>query len=987
MKWSSAPFEALYYSIEIDQFDVNLFHDLLPDLQQLNLNQGKQKNNASRTQLEKGELTLSDGSSYKFNQQFIIAAINLSDELNLDELVVAELIISGSESGAPLENMDNLSLINVGKRQYFFRRQYILQILAYLIDCLQNDNQIYKDLTQDAKLLNNILPAFESIHLQLSEVKDSINKAQILENFNSLIQQNIKFKMDSLLKEYDILSQILFGLINKESEIKQKTILDVVNHVTQMDSDDFFIVYYLPAIFHAFNNLDKFPDNDVKELHAQFLKDLEREDIYTKPIKVAIIFIFLTSFISWCKVNPKTRAKLIDFKTAVDEPMTAAVELGAIEQLLIIAADTSIVEQDKSMELFYDIRSLLERHIPRLRPKQLQMDRTGDNNNTTEVSSAITATTNTMTNDGSRSSLMDLNQQFQNIILSDQTESFFLSSFNCSLQRVIADCAFLLTKVKDAEEDSLLSGEDLSLDDVCVKADLERFFLTVYYFYASRPNLSCEFWNDKESNSYGFIEWSSKCTDSLMKSCFYLMISSLSFGHDNAINVFHYFGDNNAISWTTISQSISDYIVKINNLSKTVQQRQQQIEDTTTNNNNNELDSITVALDEGLNEEAIIFLSSLLTLIGSVAHDVDEDTKVILSNTFSNILFEFAKVDTPLIGACFKTLGQLVPEETSSKLNLWRSLDTLIFKTATLTNATDSYKSAFKSILINYNEILGFLQLFNNLLKIESTYLNTNGFLTFGKLSFPARLGQGYRKLGIWPYFDYILNDIFVSSHLIPDSDNRRAIQLPILEIIETSLYSFDYSIILNSLLIGTNLDQFGANLDFFTYVQESPATVIFNHLFTEKIYKSLFKIINVGVDHLSIDLGGGSTQLRLIKQGIKIINLVLEFQATFAEEFVNIITKQKNKEYYLPKNFGLHGLPSFYDAIFFNLPIVAHLGLYVGLDNYDVALESLNALIKLENNSPSNESGSAGPNKLLTIFDAVDDSARIKEASFYFSN
>ncbi|CAI6739874.1 ANL_collapsed_G0029560.mRNA.1.CDS.1 [Saccharomyces cerevisiae] len=87
------------------------------------------------------------------------------------------------------------------------------------------------------------------------------------------------------------------------------------------------------------------------------MKDLKDDSIYTKPVKVALIFIFLLTSLGGVKKTPKRRADTMDFKTDVDEPMTSAVELGAIEQILIFAADTSIVEQDKSMELFYDIRS------------------------------------------------------------------------------------------------------------------------------------------------------------------------------------------------------------------------------------------------------------------------------------------------------------------------------------------------------------------------------------------------------------------------------------------------------------------------------------------------------------------------------------------------------------------------------------------------------------------------------------------------------
>ncbi|CAI4561574.1 CEI_1a_G0029160.mRNA.1.CDS.1 [Saccharomyces cerevisiae] len=981
MKWSAIPFETLYRSIESDEFDFDLFKEVLPDLQNLNLNTDKLKNNASRSQLEKGEIELSDGSTFKVNQEFIFEAISLSDELNLDEIVACELILSGDTTA------------NNGKVQYFLRRQYILQIVSFIVNCFHEDTELYQELIKNGALVSNILSAFKFIHTQLSEIKQQINKAQILENYNALFQQNIKFRRDFLLREYDILSQILYGLVDKGAIMKNKDfILSLLHHVSELDSNDFFIIYYTPAFFHLFASLRVLPDADVKLLHSQFMKDLKDDSIYTKPVKVALIFIFFAYFIGWCKEDPKRRADTMDFKTDVDEPMTSAVELGAIEQILIFAADTSIVEQDKSMELFYDIRSLLERHIPRLIPKQLLDDEKIFSQTTNSTYNPASATDN-MSGRGlwnpsypgmmSTTGIARLNSMPNNvneysyttIVLSDQTQEFFLSSFDDVLQTIITDCAFLLTKIKDAEEDSLLSGEDLTLDDISLKADLERFFLSIYFFYASRPEYSCTFWSDKESNAYGFIEWCSRCNDNLMRSCFYLMVSSLSFGPENALNVYHYFGENSSISWKNIAQCLSDYTKKISNFNSSLHKRQQFSEST-----HNDIDSTAVALEEGLNEEAVIFLSSLLTLVGSVTYQVDEDVKSSLSKVFSDVLFEFTKINTPLVGAAFKVISNLVPKLESSRTKFWSFLDSLIFKDSSLNYSSESYRNAFTNVLTKYSDVLGFLQLFKNLISIHSRE-NNSEYMVFGKLAFPARLGQGYRKVGIWPYFDYIFNDILVYVDQIVDIRNKRAVQLPILKIIYTGLCSFDYSVILNSISAAANLDALVDCENFFNYVQECPAIPIFNYIFTEKIYKSIFNVVDVGVDQLSIELEGGKNQAELLQLAVKIINKVLDYQETYVEELFPIVKKHGKTDYFLPKNYSLHGLRSFYDAIFFNIPLVAHLGLYVGVDDQILATNSLRILAKLSECSNGSVASLSKRNKLLTIFDSVDESARIKDA------
>lgn len=950
MKWSISPFEQLYNSIQDDVFDFDTYREVLSDLKILNLTSNIQKNTTSRAELEKGAFKTSTGDSYKANQEFIISAITLSDELNLDELVTAELMLQFSSDPSDAE-LDT-SLVNSGKVTYYLRRQYILQIVSYIVNCHQKTSKIYTELVADGKLAANILSAFLGVQTQLDEIKQLINKAQILDTYDILFQQNVKFRRGFLLKEYDTLGQILFGLVKNDTLMRKDELLNLINHVSQLDSNDFFIVYYLPALFHAFSRLSSLPDADVKHLHSEFIKELNSETIYTKPVKVTLIFVFLTYFIGWCKASPATRAKHFDFATTVDEPISIAVELGAVEQLMVFAADTSAVEKDRSMELFYDMRSLLERHIPRLIPKQLM-----------DVEHTASTTGNAWKGNSGN--------QFSNITLSDQSLSFFLSSFHDFVQTFITDCAFLLTKTKDAEEDSLLSGEDLLLDDISAKADLERFFLVIYYFYASRPEYSQFFWQDKESNAYGFIEWASKCNDSLMKSSFYLMISSLSFGTENSLNVYHYINGNQNISWNSIAQIISEYIAKISNLEKKIQEHLQR--------NQDEVNDAAIGLEDGLNEEVIVLLSSLFTLIGSVAFDADEETKSSLSSLFTDILFEFLKVNTPLTGAAMKVLSNLVPQDEDSRFKFWISLDAWIFKCFPLSVTDDSYRSAFQNVLATFSDISGFLNLISRLLKVSSK--NANGYMTFGKFAFPLKLGQGYRKVGIWPYFDFIFKEAFVRSRMLENLQGRKDIELLVLDIIESSLYSFDYSVILNSIPAGANLDNLVITEDFFAYVHESPATAVMNYLFNERVFKVLFEIASIGVDKLSTELENDVQELSLVQSAVKIINQLLTYQETYVEELCPIIKRHQKHGYFIPTSFGLHGLRSFYDAILFNLPIIAHFGLYVGLENYELASQSLGILKKLSLKFSNDDIQSINKNKLLTVFDSVDESARIKQA------
>ncbi|CCE63326.1 hypothetical protein TPHA_0E02340 [Tetrapisispora phaffii CBS 4417] len=969
MNWNPLLLQSLYASIEAGDIDYELFKQCLPDLANLNLKDSFPKNHQSRTSLEKGTLEI-NGTTYKLNKEFIFAAIKISDDLNLDELAITKLLINSQNDPQKSNNTnDSISLINLGKVQYYLSRQYILQIVNYIVNCSTPGDKLWDGLlstksNNQNSIATNILLAFDNIHKELREIKESIDKAMLLDITNTIVfKKDIKFRRDFLLKEYDILSTTMFGLVNHGTLLNKQFVIDIINNVSKLDANDYFIVYHIPSIIQAFVILDEMNDQDVLALHSKFIQDLTSDgEIYTKPIKVTIIFLFLCYFIGWCKKKPDSRAVNIDFKTQIDEPMMKAVSLGALEQLLILTADTSETLKTGLSNIYYDMRALLERHIPRLVPVQLY-----ETSNGLQQKHMLNALSST-------GSSLDITSTGSPVIsLSEQSESIFLTTLNNAIQTIISNGAFLLTKIKDEEEDSLLSGEDLNLDDISVKADLERFFLATYYFFFNRPSLSKEFWSDNESDAYGFIEWASKCTDSLMRSCFYIMISGLSHNEENSLNIYHFFNNGNTVSWAIISQCISDYIIKINNLTQVISLRQQQ-------NETEDVDQTTIALEEGLNEETIIFLSSLLSLIGSVAKDINYEFKEKISEIFIDILFEFVKVETPLVGAIFKTISHLVHRDETKRIKIWRSLDTLIFSNTFTLPSSDSYKTSFSSLLGSYSEIMGFLNLFHSLTENESL-ASDNNFLTFGKLTFPERLGQGYRKVGVWPYYEYILNELFVNSFKMRDYQKKEQLQLTILNIITNGLSSFDYSVILNSNIANVDLNKLVSTTNFFSYVHESAAVVLFNYIFTEKIFTGIYKLMSIGVDNLRIDIDGGHEQKMLIQSSLQIVKMIFKYQDTYLEELCPIIVKQRIDNYFVPRRFGSHGLKSFFDTVVFNLSAIAHLGLYIGSDDNKLASESLQILqiISLRYNNDN-----FGSNIILTTFDSVDESARIKE-SFIF--
>lgn len=887
-----------------------LLNELKEDLTSLTLI--PKKNLTSRQTLEKGTISLG-GTEYEVNEEFKIATASIADELNIDELIAAEFVHSSSDIGG--------ELIDNAKASFYLRKQHILSIISYIFN---TDSKSLIDVLFSNEFVDNLLRSFKEIHEELEDIGQSIQRAKILGQYNSDdLQQRVTFRRNFLNKEHETLGEIYYGLTS-QGLIHKADFLKFYNFVSTFDIDDLFLIHLMPGLLLFCSRLTLLKEEEVKQLHSELLKELKKKDeIYKVPAKLLIILVFLTYFIDWCKQIPK-RVEEFDFEIAIESPMTSAVQMGAIEQLLIITAETS----ENKFELFYDLRSLLEQHLPRLVPKKI-LD--VNEEETKRLRSA---------NIDSNSTVYIVTKDYK---ISENMKTITTQVLHDFVQNFISDAAFLLIKIKDAEEDSLLSGEDSLLDDISKKADLERFYLAVFYLYANREELITTFWEDRESNAYGFIEWASKVDDLLMKSTFCTMISALACGPSNASHVYHFIASSDKLSWSTITDLLIAYIERIASFEQNGD-------------------------DNGLSEEIILSISSYFTLIYQAASN-SEAVKVLFDDVILNCMFQFIRLDTPLVGAALKVISALVSKDKDRRNSIWERLDLWLFSQPSV-----SLKDCFSNLLVTFPDIVGFIELIKALL----TPLEKFGMF---ELPFPAHLGLTYRKQGITPYIEFLLSDVLFHSSSLHFSE-RVALQAPILKILEYTLSSFDPKLILNSFPAGADLNSIVETTDFASYVQASTAPITLNFLFQEKIHKVLFDIASTGIDNLS-DKSFDEEQVQVVDQALNIIGKVLDLEVTYIDELLPLIKRENN--YYKPENIGTHGMRSFYDAILFNLPLIAHISLYVGSTHLPIADKSIKLLSRFAKSSQfgsSHTSGSLiGKNRLLTVMDSIDESLRIKHA------
>ncbi|GMG22153.1 unnamed protein product [Ambrosiozyma monospora] len=497
----------------------------------------------------------------------------------------------------------------------------------------------------------------------------------------------------------------------------------------------------MPSMFQYLSSLTALPENDVKSIHKQFMSDLQQQPdkLAETPIKALLILVFLTNFIDWCKIDDSNsnsnsntttnRTKQYEFTKNVDEPMRQTLNLGSMEQFLSICADTTSL-METTGALFYNFRPFLQQHIPKfVATRLLDIDDVA----TSELKRALQQQQQQSRLNGSATGTTGQHQQSQIDVLG-QVDKIYVSNFEFSLDdqfiefcapifsnfvhSFITNSAFMLTYLRDMEEDLLLSGGedfDFDLGNLSENAELERFYVAMFYLYSNREQLASEFWSDTNSTSYGFLQWASHCNSPLIISTFCLTLSSLATGSTNAIHTFNFLQITNAmsennnnnnnnsnnnntnstnsnnkslinkyssVSWSTIYSSLDYYNSALS--SKSTNENISNLNSTTS--------TTTLAFHLGnsedhaipeLGEDSIIFICGFFQLISQIAkNSIRARNELLKSDNYQllHILADFLQNQgTPLIGQTLIVLSSLVNDDFNDRKTIWNILDGWIF--------------------------------------------------------------------------------------------------------------------------------------------------------------------------------------------------------------------------------------------------------------------------------------------------------------------
>jgi nuclear pore complex protein Nup205 len=1026
LHWSTAPFQALYDAISQNVIDSkqNLITELSDDL--ISLLIVKEKSDASRKVLESGELKFNDGSIYKVNKAFIENSIIISDQLNIDELIAAELLYFASSN----EQINlSTSILDAAIAAYYNRKNYILQILSYYL-CLNDENEnkskiknkkdnlVIKNspttkeflLSEISKTQNflkfKILESFKSIEKELKLIKESVERSKILGSFHEHSPEIkvINFRRNTLFKQYQSLGEILLGYVNtfleSEHEFTTENFFDILNHISTLKPEDIFSLCFLPSLFYYVSKLYVLPNSDVEILHSKIINHINIiEKLSENPFKSLVFLAFLTAFIDWCKADPIKTSKY-EFNVSVDKPMQICVSIGALEQLLTICADTSLIENsnDHSTKPFYDFRAFLQQHIPKLIPIQL-FDI--DQSETIKLKHSIQQ--EKLANDEITQEIAIVYSINNDIKLSDHFIAFLVPVLSKFIDSFISTAAFMMTQLRDTEEDLLLSSETFDLETLTENADLERLYMSIFYLYCGRDEYSQRIWADTNSAAYGFLQWASRCNSPLIMATFSMLLSSLAGNNENAINVFSFLqltnsnNSNNSdlvnssresstlltkypsISWSTIYSTLTyytDVLAKASDIT---------FQNTSIEPLDLDLKSKKSFITE-LGEDSIIYISGFFQVLSNVARNSPQAKVELLesdNNQLFNILNTLLNMNTSLNGPILTLLSSLVGESLDERVKFWRLLDNWIFRNPKSDSFTSYPREKLNKKLINYQFVSGFVDLLTSLLKPLDSAKSMEALYTH---PFPYDLGASIRKPGIWCYIEYLCLDILPEIEYTPITEKEKDLLLySILDLMQQCLSQIDSNIILNSSACGIkDLDNIIKNETIIHYFQAHPGSAVLNSIYKNQVFDSLFKICNLGFEKLS-ELSNNSIKIHLLEKSMKIIEMTLSYERFLLDELVPILRLPDNP-YIDPTNLGVIGLRSFTDAFLMNLQLIANFALYVGSEKFSIAKSSLIILRKTTASSTFSsslhvQSNLTRKNLFLTTCETVDESIRIRSA------
>lgn len=887
----------------------------------------------------------------------------MAEALDLDELEAAACFLGAQKEAEELDR----SQLQTAVIRFHRRREYILLCLRMLmkaaIDSGEADIEGQPPLQMAVQIIldivgtTNFAPAYKfwgkcldsmaAIEKWLQNISERLQSAHVvgqvpLPGFVEIMT----FQRQSLTRQHENLAAICTHMI-KPGFASMENLKALFAKTKTIDKHDLITIHYVPILIRLLSYIASETNTITREaraLHDSLMVGRESDNWALRNLHAATLTWWLAEY-SGRYLDPNFQdadlqnVKFEEEANARSEAFLKALNDGAFHFMLSFS-------QDVRPTRWYD-------------PQKTSM-----------ISSLLQDTT-VLTPDSAQP------EEFFKVLIMEQMQAFvdaFITNMPDTLRRLKVE--------EDDQRRRLQLHFQRSTGEYPLH--LERFLVIVSYAFDGFPEAAEDFWTDKESNLYGFLQWAAKRQPTPRIAMFCEMLRAISTGDSNADAAHRFLLEEGASSTGKIRRTSSlSYTHIFNELIEfrnDIHEPKKAIQGGLYAPSQNPVDQI-------VEPESATMLESYLRLLAHLCRESVTARHWLLDSpdyNLAGICFGLCtdKVESGLRASAFDAVSALlVGKDTPRATAVWNNLDEWTvsgFYVSSKQNsslATLPREEFWATLADGYDESIAFIHLLQALVEPypENEDLNDS-------LPFPESLGSARRMPGIEKYIDFVMQQVFAErSPEVQDPLQRHVMRWTCLNFMATCLRTFNENLVVFANKSSIPVDDVIESSSLAVYVTLHPFTRVMEWLFNDRVLKALFASSHYDVN----EVDAASTTSPLVQSlilSIEVMDLVMKLQATYLDIVRPVLKEQPSSQHTPVSNLSL---ASFEDAILNNLQIIVDLGLYCGTGHESLTIASLQLLQKMASSrklavSPAGFGQRSGRSKIVGILEKDNESERI---------
>lgn len=900
---------------------------------------------------------------YEVNDDFKQQTLELSEALSLDELDAAALFMGAQSEAQELDR----SQLQTAVIRFHRRREYILLCIRMLmraaldngdaevdrVDILQTAVQYIVGVSESANLANaygfwaKCLAAMESIEKWLQVIAERVQSTQVvgqvpLPGFVEIMT----FQRQSLTRQHENLAAICTHMI-KAGYVSLDNYYALLTRAKTLDKHDLITIHYVPMLLRLTSWAAAEANvvlRDARKLHDSLMAGRESDNWLLRNLHAATLTWWLAEY-SGRYVDPNTQdpaMQNIDFDaeaTARSDAFVKALNDGAFHFMLSFS-------QDVRPTKWYD-------------PQK------------TSMLSTLLQDAAVLSADSAQP------EEFFKVIIMEQLQTFvdsFITHMPDTLRRLKVE--------EDDQRRRLQLHFQRSTGEYPLH--LERFMVIVAYAFDGFPDAAGDFWSDKESNLYGFLQWAAKRQPTPRIAMFCEMLRAISTGESNADAAHKFLLEEGAsasgkirrtssLSYTHIFNELIEFETDIREPKKTIQ--------------GGVYAPAQNPIDQIVEPESATMLESYLRLLAHVCRHSTVARNWILDlrdYDFAHICFGLCtdKVEGGLRASAYDALSALLVGKDSLRASaMWNSLDDWTvngFYTGskpTVGLGAVPREDFWATLADGYDESVAFVRFLQALVEPYPDDYGLND-----SLPFPEGLGSSRRMPGIESFIDFVMQQVFAErSQDVLDPLQRHVMRWSCLRFMVTCLSTFNENLVVFANKSTIPVDSIIEPSSLAVYVALHPFSRIMEWLFNDRVLKALFATSHHDVTEVDA-APSDSPLVQSLMLSIEVMDLVMKLQATYLDIVRPVLKQQPSFQHSPVSNLSL---ASFEDAVLNNLQVIVDLGLYCGTGHEALTIASLQLLEKMAASrklaiSPAGFGQRSGRSKIVGILEKDNEAERI---------